>query len=125
MEKNTLKEGYPVKGTNTKRYCQKFKLKNDPKLIEEYKYWHDNRNIWPEIPRGIKEVGILNMEIYIFGTDLFMIMDVPGDFDYEKDMQILGKLERQEEWEKFMANFQDVPPSGIKWELMERIYHLE
>lgn len=87
----------PEKGYNDnqgyKRYCFQFALKDDPKLIEEYKYWHDNKNIWPEIPRGIKEAGILNMEIYLLGTTMFMMMDTREDFDLEKDMERLGKME--------------------------------
>ncbi len=87
----------PEKGYNDnqgyKRYCFQFALKDDPKLIEEYKYWHDNKNIWPEIPFGIKEVGILNMEIYLLGTTMFMMMDTREDFDLEKDMERLGKME--------------------------------
>ncbi|MFP4059479.1 MAG: L-rhamnose mutarotase [Bacteroidales bacterium] len=103
-----------------------FGLKDNPELIEEYKYWHDNKNIWPEIPRGIKEAGILNMEIYLLDTTMFMIMDTVENFDLEKDMERLGKMDRQKEWEEFMARFQDVKMgSNEKWKLMERVFKLE
>ena len=109
-----------------KRFCFQFGVKNDPELIKEYKMWHENKNIWPEIPKGIKEAGILDMQIYLLGTTLFMIMDTKLDFDLEKDMKKLGKLEKQEEWKIFMAKFQDTDPLGEKsWELMERVFKLE
>ena len=41
-----------------KRYCLTLDLKNDPELIRQYKYWHEDKNIWPEIPRGIRESGL-------------------------------------------------------------------
>ncbi len=118
----------PAKDTKTKRYCMTLDLKDDPELIKEYTYWHENENIWPEIPEGIKEVGIVNMEIYLYGTRMFMIMETTPDFDFEKDMARLGTLERQAEWEKFVWKFQKSAPGspeGSKWQLMERVYKLE
>ena len=44
-----------------KRYCQTLDLKEDEQLIKEYCYWHSPEHIWPEIPEGIRAVGILNM----------------------------------------------------------------
>lgn len=58
-----------------KRYCQTLDLKEDEQLIKEYCYWHSPEHIWPEIPEGIRAVGILNMEIYRLGTRLFMIVE--------------------------------------------------
>jgi L-rhamnose mutarotase len=118
----------PEKNQKTKRYCMTLDLQDDPELIKEYKYWHENENIWPEIPRGIKEVGIVNMEIYLYDTRMFMIMETTLDFDFEKDMGRLGTLERQQEWEKFVGKFQkSLPgaPEGSKWQLMDRVYKLE
>jgi len=52
-------------------------LKNDPQLIEEYMQYHEN--VWPEVLLSITESGITNMEIYCWGTRLFMIkMDADG-----------------------------------------------
>ena len=61
-----------------KRFCQTLDLKDDPKLIEQYCYWH--QHIWKEIPEGIRAVGISNMEIYRLGNRLFMIVETPDDF---------------------------------------------
>lgn len=111
----------------TKRYCQMLELKPDSKLIEEYRHWHSKEGIWPEILKGIKQVGILEMEIYIKDTHLFMIIEVPVDFDWERSMAELSQLPRQAEWEEFVGAFQKAAPgssSSEKWQLMERMFHL-
>ena len=112
----------------TKRYCLTLDLKDDPALIAEYRRMHESANIWSEIPRGIKEVGILNMEIYLFGRRMFMIMETEPGFDFEKRMSELAGLPRQQEWEAFTWKFQQALPEarpGQKWMLMERIFKLE
>ena len=60
--------GYKMKeyGIPTKRYCQTLDLKDDPELISEYRKRHTENEAWPEILQGIRSVGILEMEIYIF-----------------------------------------------------------
>ena len=124
-----MKEGYPAKQYNqpVKRYCQTLELKNEAKLIEEYKFWHAPENRWPEIPEGIREVGILEMELYILGNRLFMIVETPLDFNWDKAFDKLAKLNRQAEWEGFMSKFQLTKPgatSSEKWSQMERIFSL-
>ena len=102
-------------------------MKNDPTLIEEYKFWHKNENRWPEIPAGIREVGILDMEIYINESRLFMIIETAFDFDWDASFAKLATLNRQAEWEEFMSKFQFTKPgatSSVKWTLMERIFKL-
>lgn len=110
-----------------KRFCQFLRLKNDPQLIEEYKYWHKSENIWPEITKGLKEIGILSMEIYIHEVQLFMIIEVADDFEWESSFAALATKERQAEWEQFVAKYQacDADASSRdKWQLMERIFQL-
>ena len=69
--------GYRVQSYSqpVKRYCQTLNLKENPELIAEYRKRHLKENAWPEILEGIREVGILEMEIYILGTRLFMIVE--------------------------------------------------
>ena len=62
-------------GCRTKRYVQTLELRDDPDLIREYRKWHSEEHHWKEIRDGIKEVGILEMELYILGTRLVMIVD--------------------------------------------------
>ena len=111
-----------------KRYCKILTLKNDSELIRQYKEVHGIDKAWPEITNGMKEVGIIDMEIYIHGNILFMIMDTISDFDHEKAMMELAAKPRQNEWENFVSRFQISDPgatAGGKWTLMERIYEMD
>ena len=111
-----------------KRYCKTLRLEGDPELIEKYKKAHGIGRIWPEIKQGMKEVGIIDMEIYIHGSTLFMIMDTVVDFDHEKAMKELSTKPRQSEWEAHMSQFQLTSADASadeKWQLMERIFELD
>ena len=110
-----------------KRFCQTLDLKDNPELIAEYRRRHSEGEAWSEILDGIREVGILEMEIYIVGTRLFMIVETPVDFNWSEAMTRLSTLPRQQEWEDYMSEFQVAPPgasSDEKWVLMERMFHL-
>ena len=120
---------YPSKSPyrEFKRYCKTLRLEDDPQLIEDYKKVHGKGAVWPEITRGMIDVGILDMEIYISGTDLFMIMDTIPDFDHDRAMAKLATMPRQSEWEAYVSKFQKTSPEASadeKWQLMERIYKL-
>lgn len=122
-------EGYPVKqhGIPTKRYCQTLDLRENPELIAEYRKRHSRDEAWPEILQGIRQVGILEMELYILGSRLFMIVETPLDFDWDSAMARLATLPRQQEWEDFVATFQETSPgitSAEKWKPMERMFYL-
>ena len=101
-------EGYKVKSYSqpVKRYCQTLSLRDNPELIEAYRKAHSKEESWPEIRAGIREVGILEMEIYILGSKLFMIVETPLNFDWDKAMAKLATLPRQAEWEEYVAHFQ-------------------
>lgn len=122
-------EGYRVREYHTpvKRYCQTMDLKDDPKLIAEYVKRHSEAEAWPEIRAGIREVGILEMEIYILGNRLFMVVETPLDFDWDTAMKKLATLPRQTEWEDYMAIFQvckEGATSDEKWNMMQRMFYL-
>ncbi len=122
-------QGYASKkhSVPVKRYCQTLSLKNNSELIAEYRKIHSRERAWPEIREGIRSVGILEMEIYILGTRLFMIIETPLDFDWETAMNTLSHLPRQEEWEEYVSEFQICAPgstSSEKWKLMERMFYL-
>ncbi|MBQ2197035.1 MAG: L-rhamnose mutarotase [Prevotella sp.] len=124
-----MTEGYKVQTYHqpVKRYCQTMDLKNEPALIKEYRNRHSEDNAWKEILDGIRAVGILEMEIYILDNRLFMIVETPLDFDWDSAMAKLATLPRQQEWEEYMAMFQDcdaTATSDEKWKMMERMFHL-
>lgn len=122
-------EGYRVRSYSqpVKRYCQTLSLRDNPELIAAYKKAHSKEEAWPEIRAGIREVGILEMEIYIIGSKLFMIVETPLDFDWNTAMGKLAKLPRQAEWEDYVAKFQlcaEGATSDEKWQMMERMFYL-
>lgn len=111
-----------------KRYCKALQLRDDAALIAAYKQAHAAGAVWPEVTQGMREVGILNMEIYLLGNQLFMIMDTVPDFDHDVAMQALGAKPRQAEWEAYVATFQQAAATSAaeeKWQLIERIYKLD
>ena len=122
-------EGYKVKEYKgpVKRYCRTMNLKDNPELIAEYRKRHSQEYSWKEIREGIKQVGILEMEIYILGNRLFMIVETPLDFDWDSAMARLATLPRQQKWEDYMSIFQDCEQGATateKWQMMERMFYL-
>ncbi len=108
------------------RYCLTLDLKDDPKLIAEYKRYHEK--IWPEITRSIKDAGIEDMEIYLLGTRMLMIMEVNDRFSFAAKAKADQSNSNVQEWEQLMWKFQQPLPQarpGEKWLLMERIFKLE
>lgn len=109
-----------------KRFCLTLDLKDDPNLIAEYKRYHEK--IWPEITRSIKDSGIEDMEIYLLGTRMFMIMEVNESFSFEAKNRADQLNPKVQEWENLMGSFQKSLPQagpGEKWLLMERVFKLE
>ena len=124
MKKSPRKKNSRSK--NNKRYCLTLDLKNDPKLIAEYKKYHEK--IWPEITESIHSSGIEHMEIYLLGTRMFMVMDVNESFSFEKKAKADQQNPKVQEWEQLMWKFQQALPDakpGEKWLRMERIFKLE
>jgi L-rhamnose mutarotase len=113
---------------NYKRYGKTLKLEDNLQLIQEYKEVHAPGMVWPEITEGMREVGILDMEIYIHENQLFMIMDAVPEFDHDKAMTELAKKPRQAEWEAYVSRFQKTSENATadeKWQLMERIFKMD
>src|ERR1700741_3403691 len=109
-----------------RRFCLTLDLKNDPKLIAEYKRYHEK--IWPEISQSIRDAGIEDMEIYLWGTRMFMIMEVNEHFSFDAKARADRLSPKVQEWEQLMWTFQQGLPEaepGEKWLLMERIFKLE
>ena len=122
-------EGYvqSLSDGRVKRYVQFLEISDDPELMEQYRKWHSEEYHWKEIRDGIRQVGILEMEIYMLGNKLVMIVDTPADFQWEEAMNRLASLPRQAEWEAFVSKFQGCAAdarSDEKWQPMDRIFRL-
>ncbi|HUS03229.1 MAG TPA: L-rhamnose mutarotase [Chitinophagaceae bacterium] len=109
-----------------RRYCLTLNLKNDPQLIKEYEEHH--KAVWPEIISSIKDAGIENMEIYRYGTALFMIMEVNDEFSFEKKQESDHNNLKVQQWEELMWKYQQPfaeAAEGEKWILMNKIFDLK
>jgi L-rhamnose mutarotase len=107
------------------RYCLTLDLNNDAHQIAEYRRYHEI--IWPEVRDSLFAAGVLNMEIYLLGTRMFMIMDVSEDFTFARKALMDEANSKVQEWERIMHGFQHELPEarpGEKWLLMERVFDL-
>ncbi|MGC6430033.1 MAG: L-rhamnose mutarotase [Jejuia sp.] len=112
----------------TKRYCYACDLKDDSKLIEEYKAYHAEGKAWPEITKSIKDAGIIDMQIYLTGNRMFMIMEVDDTFDPEKKAEMDANNPKVQEWEDLMWDYQQELPwaaKGEKWIPLDKIFQLK
>lgn len=102
-------------------------LKDDHELIATYEHYHQPEHIWREIPAGIREAGVVDMQIYRIGTRLFMIVDWEENTDLKTAFEKIGTLPRQAEWAAFMAGFQvklaEALP-GEHWATMRPVFLL-
>ena len=113
-------------GLSPRRYCLTLDLKDDPELILEYRRYHEQ--VWPEITKSIRDSGILDMEIYVLGSRLCMVIEVNESFSFEAKAAADRTNPKVQEWEELMWKFQQELPNakpGEKWMLMERIFKLE
>ena len=107
------------------RYCLTLDLKDDPALIATYKQHH--QRIWPEVRDHLHSMGVLEMEIYLLGTRMCMVMEVSDAFSFERMAAADRASPKIQEWEQFMSSFQQTlsgTPPGVKWIRMERIFQL-
>ena len=110
-----------------RRYCLACDLKDEFDLIEEYKEYHANGKVWPEITKSILDAGIIDIEIYLIGNRMFMIMEVDATFDFDKKAEMDANNEKVKEWEQLMWKFQQELPwamNGEKWMQMDNIFKL-
>jgi L-rhamnose mutarotase len=108
------------------KHCFALDLINDPVLISEYKKYHEK--IWPEITASIKNSGIENLEIFLTGNRMFMIMEVSDAFSFDKKSEMDSENPKVQEWEMLMWKYQQALPMSKpneKWRLMEQIFQLD
>lgn len=107
------------------RHCLTLDLKDDQTAIAEYKRYHVK--IWPEVKDSLFEAGIVDMEIYLLGTRMFMIMDVNNAFSLEAKATADAVNAKVQEWEAVMHGFQKQLPQSKKdqwWVPMECVFSL-
>ena len=101
-------------------------LRDDPAVIESYKAYH--RRVWPEVVRSLQRAGIRDMEIYLLGRRLVMVVDTEGA-DFRRCFAAhVSSHPRVAEWETLMKSMQEPPPgseSGEWWAAMEPLFQLD
>ena len=115
-----------VKERDPRRFCLTLDLKDDRALIAEYKRYHEK--VWPEITKSLKDAGVVDMEIYLLGTRMFMIMEVDSEFSFAKKTKMDLANPKVREWEELMGRFQNPLPSASpveRWRVMEKVFELE
>jgi L-rhamnose mutarotase len=107
------------------RHCLTLDLQDDDAAIAEYKRYHEA--IWPEIRESLDASGIVDMEIYLLGTRMFMIMEVADDFSFERKAAMDDANPKVRAWETLMRTFQRQLPGarpGEYWLRMEKVFSL-
>ena len=110
------------------RHCLTLDLKDDEHAISEYKRYHVK--IWPEVKQSLIDAGVQDMEIYLLGTRLFMIMDVREGFSFREKAKMDEANSTVQKWERLMETFQaELPPEKKdqkwRWAPMDRVFSLE
>ena len=107
------------------RYCLTLDLQDDPAKIAKYERYH--QKIWPEIRDSLFAADVTGMEIYRYGTHMFMIMDVSDNFSFDKKTEMDVVNPKVIEWENLMSTYQAVAPGSDPvrhWELMKQVFDL-
>jgi len=101
-------------------------LRDDPAALETYKTHH--RDVWPEVRASLRRAGIAELDIYLIGRRLVMIVETE-DADVRRVFAAhVASSPRVAQWEALMKALQQPAPGaapGEWWALMEPVFHLD
>jgi L-rhamnose mutarotase len=106
-------------------YGMTLMLRNDVEIIEHYREYH--RNAWPEVLARLREIGVVEMKIYLIGRRMFMYLEAVDGFDPERDFPKLAEDSRYQEWDDLMRTLQEPAPeakAGEWWAPMDEVFDL-
>ena len=109
----------------SRRYVLALDLKDDPAAIEEYKRHHGA--VWPEVLASLRRIGIRDMDIYLLGRRMTMVLETEDGFDLKAGFAPHLAVPRCVEWEELMKTLQEPVPGarpGEWWAVMEPVFHL-
>ena len=111
----------------SRRHVFTVNLKDDPGIVEEYMRYH--RDVWPEVEESLRRVGVQQMDIYLLGRRLVMVVDMCDGLDYRIAFRThAASSPRVAEWERLMKALQQPPVearAGEWWAVMEPVFHLD
>jgi L-rhamnose mutarotase len=101
-------------------------LKDDPGIVEAYTAHH--RRVWPEVVSSLRLAGLADLQIYILGRRLVMLVDLQDGVDVQRAFAAhVASDPRVAEWEALMKSMQQPPPgsaAGEWWAVMQPVFHL-
>jgi L-rhamnose mutarotase len=101
-------------------------LKDDEQAIQTYVSHH--RRVWPEVVRSLRQAGIRDMEIYLLGRRLVMVVDHEGTDVRRCFAKHVASHPRVIEWEALMKSLQQPAPGaapGDWWAEMRPVFRLD
>jgi len=102
-------------------------LKDDPAIVDAYTCHH--RAVWPEVQASLRRVGVEQMDIYLLGRRLVMVVEMRDGRDYRDAFRAhTSSSQRVAEWERLMKSLQEPAAeagAGEWWAVMEPVFHLE
>jgi len=108
-----------------KTFAYTIDLIDDPQMIEKYKEYH--KSVWPEVLNSARSLGIVEQQIYLLGTRLFMVIKTDDNYNPE-DMANHASGEKEKEWDNIMRGFQVKVKEALGdewWAKMELVFDVE
>ena len=106
-------------------YAMTLMLKDDAGTVERYRQYH--QRAWPEVIGRLREIGVVEMKIYLLGRRLFLYMEAVDGFALEREFPKLAEDARYREWDELMRGLQEPAPeakAGEWWAEMEEVFDL-
>lgn len=108
------------------RFVLTVNLKDEPGIVETYRGHH--REVWPEVQASFKRAGVEQMDIYLLGRRLVMVVEMRDGLDYRTAFNAhAASNPRVVEWERVMKSLQEPSAearAGEWWAAMEPVFHL-
>lgn len=92
------------------RHCLALDLHDDPETIVTYVRWHAPGGPPAAVTRSIRAAGILEMQIWLTGSRLFMIMETGPGFSPEAKAAADAADPDVQAWEAMMGALQKTLP---------------
>ena len=108
------------------RHVLTVRLKDEAGVVDTYTRHH--REVWPDVQASLRQCGVEQMDIYLLGSTLVMILEMRNGLDYRTALAShAASSARVTEWEELMKSLQE--PSvgagaGEWWAVMEPVFHL-
>jgi L-rhamnose mutarotase len=101
-------------------------LKDEPGSVEAYSRLH--REVWPDVQASLRQAGVDQMDIYLLGHRLVMVVEMRDGADYRIAFKThAASTPRVAEWERLMKSLQEPSEearAGEWWAVMEPVFHL-